>query len=117
VVFEAIEVGRPELAVRREPVVELRERFRPDAIQAALCVRAHLDEARLLEHSKMLGDGRLADPEAVDELADRPFAAAEQIEDRQTARLGQDLECCESGDANEYSYPVICLSSHQHCER
>jgi hypothetical protein len=112
VVFESIEVRRPELAVRSKPVVELGERFRPDAIEAALRVRAHLDESRLFEHAEMLGDGRLADAETVDELADRPFAVTEQIEDRQTARLGQDLECGEGGDANEYSYLVICLSSN-----
>jgi hypothetical protein len=114
VVFEAIEVCRPELAVRRKPVVELFERVRPDAIQTSLRVRAHLDEPRIFEDAEMLGDGRLADAEAVDELADRPFAVAEQFEDRQTARLGKDLECSESGDANEYSYLVICLSSYRH---
>ena len=90
---------RPELAVRRKPVVELFERVRPDAIQTSLRVRAHLDEPRIFEDAEMLGDGRLADAEAVDELADRPFAVAEQFEDRQTARLGKDLECSESGDA------------------
>jgi hypothetical protein len=112
-VLEAIEVCRPELAVRREPVVELFERIRPDAIQAALRVRAHLHEPRIFEDAEMLGDGRLADAEPVDELADRLFAVAEQVEDRQTARLGKDLECSETGDANEYSYSVICLSSNQ----
>jgi hypothetical protein len=112
VVFEAIEVRRPELAIRREPVVELFERFRPDAVQAALRVRARLDEPRISENAEMLGDGRLADAQAVDELADRPLAVAEQIEDRQTARLGKDLECSESGDTNKYSYPVICLSRY-----
>jgi hypothetical protein len=102
--LEAIEVCRPELAVRREPVVELFERFRPDAIQAALRVRAHLDEPRIFEDAEMLRDGWLADAEAIDEVADRPFAVAEQVEDRQTARLGQDLECSESGDAK--SIPI-----------
>jgi hypothetical protein len=110
-------VCRPELAVRRKPVVELFERFRPDAIQAALRVRAHLDEPGIFEDAEMLGDGRLAGAEEVDELADRPFAVAEQVEDRQTARLGKDLECSESSDANEYSDPVICLSSDRHVER
>ncbi len=95
-VFEAIKVRRPELAVGREPIVELCERFQPDAVQAALRVCAHIDEPRLLEDTEMLGHGRLADAEAVDELADRPFAVAEQIEDRQPARLRKDLECSES---------------------
>jgi hypothetical protein len=113
VVFEAIEVRRPELAVGREPVVELRERFRPDPIQAALCVCAHIDESGLSEDAEMLGHGGLADPEAVDELADRPFAVAEQVEDREPARLRKDLECSEGSHAIEYSELVICLSSNQ----
>jgi hypothetical protein len=116
VIFEAIEVRRPELAVGLEPVVELCERFRPDAIQTALRVCAHVDEPRLFEDAEMLGHGRLADAEAVDELADRPFAVAQQIEDRQPARLGEDLECCESGHAEEYSYSAICSSSDRHAD-
>src|SRR4051794_15140876 len=87
---------RPELAVGRQPVVELCERLRPDAIQAALCIRARLDEPGVLEHAEMLRHGRLADAEAVDELTDRPFAVAEQIDDRQAARLRQNLERSES---------------------
>jgi hypothetical protein len=92
VVFEAIEVRRPELPVGGEPVVELCERLRPDAIQAALRVRARLDEAGVLEHAQMFGHGRLADAEAVDKIADRPFAVAEEIEDRESPRLSQNLE-------------------------
>ncbi len=95
-VFEAIEVRRPELAVGREPLVELRERFRPDAIQAALRVRARLDEPRVLEDAEMLGHGRLADAEPVDELAHRPFAVAEHVENLEPPRLGKHLECSES---------------------
>jgi hypothetical protein len=81
VVFEAVKVRRPELAVRAEPFVELRERLGPDAIQASLRVCARLDEAGVPQHAKVLGHRRLADPEAVDELADRPFSVAEQIQD------------------------------------
>ena len=83
---------RPELAVGRQPVVELCERLRPDAIQAALCLHARLDEPGVLEHTEVFGHGRLADSEAMDELADRPFAVAEQVEDRQPARFRQNLE-------------------------
>jgi hypothetical protein len=103
VVFEAIEVRRPELAVGREPVVELCERFWPDAVQAALRVCAHVHEPGVFEDAEMLGHGRLADAEAVDELADRPFAVPKQIEDREPARLRKDLECGERSDADEYS--------------
>jgi hypothetical protein len=92
VVFEAIEVRRPELAVRREPLVELCERFRPDAIQAALCIGARLDEARVLEDAEVLRHGRLAEAHALDELADGSFSVAKQIEDRDPARFSQNVQ-------------------------
>ena len=71
-VFEAIEVCRPELAVGREPIIELFERLRPDAIQATLCICARHDEPCVLEDAEMFGHGRLAEAEAVDEFTDRP---------------------------------------------
>jgi hypothetical protein len=110
VVFEAIEVRRPEPAVGREPVVELCERLRPDAIQAALCFRARLDESSVLEDAQVLGHRRLADAEPVDELADRTLPVAEQIEDLKPPRLAQDLECSKLGHREEYYGVVICLS-------
>ena len=41
----------------------------------------------------MLGDARLADRERLHELADRPLALAQEVEDAAARRLGQDLEC------------------------
>ena len=81
----------PKLAICREPLVELYEWLGPDAVQAALRVCAHVDEACLPEDSEMLGNGRLADAEAVDELADSSLAVTEEIEDREPAGLGEDL--------------------------
>lgn len=85
-------MGRPQLAVRGEPGVELRKRLRPDAVQAALRIRARLDEAGLLEHAEVLGDPRLAEAKAVDEIADGAFALAEQVENREPPWLGENLE-------------------------
>jgi hypothetical protein len=95
VVFEAIEVRRPKPAVGREPVVELHERLGPNAVEAPLRVRACFDEARILEDAEVLGDGRLAEPDAVDELADGSLALPEQVEDLNPPRLGEHLECSE----------------------
>jgi hypothetical protein len=88
VVFEAIQVSRPQLAVGGEPLVELGERLRSDAVQAALRIRASLDEPGVLENAKVLRHRRLADAELLDELPDGPLAVAEEVEDRQPARLG-----------------------------
>jgi hypothetical protein len=97
VVFEAVEVRRPELAVRGEPVVQLRERFRANAVKAPLRFGARFDESGLLEDAEVLGDRRLTDAEAVDEVTDRPFAVAEQIQDLQPARFAKGFECGELG--------------------
>lgn len=88
-------MSRPELAIGGQPVVELRERRRSDAVQAALRIRACLHEPRILEDAKVLRDRRLTEAEVVDEFADGPLAVAEQIEDREPPRLGQNLECGE----------------------
>jgi hypothetical protein len=113
VIFESVEVSRPQLAVGGEPLVELSEWLRPDAVQAALRIGARLDEPRLLEDAEMLRDGGLAEADAVDELADGPFTVAEQIEDLKPARLSQDLQRRQSVHRDEYLRLVICLSRNQ----
>jgi hypothetical protein len=92
VVFQAIEMRRPQPAVGGEPLVELRERLGSDAVQATLRVGARLDEPCVLEDSEVLGDSRLTEADAVDQLADRPFAVAEQVEELKPPWLGQNLE-------------------------
>jgi hypothetical protein len=81
VVFEAIEVRGPEFAVGGQPVVELGERLRPNAVQAALRIRPGLDQPRFLEDAEVLGHGRLAEADAADEVAHGSLAVAEQIQD------------------------------------
>jgi hypothetical protein len=88
VIFEAIQVSRPELAVGGEPLVELGERLRSDAVQAALRIRAGRDEPGVLEDAEVLRHRWLAQTQLLDELPDGPLAVAEQVEDRQPARLG-----------------------------
>jgi len=88
VVFEAIQVSRPEVAVQGEPLVELGERLRSDAVQAALRIRAGLNEPGVLEYAEVLRHRWLAEAELLDEVSDGPLAVAEEVEDRQPARLG-----------------------------
>jgi hypothetical protein len=95
VVFETIEMSRPELAIGGKPVVELRERLRSDAVQATLRIGAGLHEPRILEDAEVLRDSRLTQAEVVDEVADGPLAVAEQIEDCEPLWLGQNLKCGE----------------------
>jgi hypothetical protein len=104
VVFEPVEVIRPELPVRSEPFVELRERFGTDPVQPPLRIRAHFDQPGILQDAKVLRHGRLTDAEPVDEVAYPSFAVAEQIEDLQTPRLGKHLE--RSGSGHVISIPM-----------
>jgi hypothetical protein len=92
VIFEAIEVSAPQASIGGQPVIELCERLGPDAVEAALRIRASLDEAGVLEDSEVLGHGRLAEPEPIHELTNRPLAFAEQIQDRQPPTLAKHLE-------------------------
>jgi hypothetical protein len=72
--FESIEMGRPEPAIGRQPVIELGERLGPNAIEAALPVGTRLDEPCLMKNSKMLRHRRLAELEMLHERPDRSFA-------------------------------------------
>src|ERR1700724_1747620 len=65
----AVESAGPQRAGGGEPHVDLRERLRANAVQAALRVDARLDQARVLEHAQVLRHQGLAHPEALHELA------------------------------------------------
>ena len=95
--LEAVEVCRPELPIRGEPVVQFRERLGADAVEPPLGVGTRLDQTGVFKHAEVLRDRRLADAEALDEIANRPFAVAEQVEDLQPARLCEGFECGELG--------------------
>ena len=83
---------RPQLPVRREPRVELGERFGPDAIQAALSVGTYVDETGFFQDAEVLRHRRLAERQLHHQLTDRSLAAAQQVEDRYSLRLGEHLE-------------------------
>jgi hypothetical protein len=92
VLFESIEVRCPELAIRRQPFVEVREGLGADAVEAALRVGSDFHESRFLEDAEMFGHRGLAQAEVIDEVADGSLPLAEELEDGQAPRLSQDLE-------------------------
>src|ERR1700704_1505822 len=71
-------------AVRLEPVCDLCQGLGAQPIPAALPVRADLDEAGFPQHLEVLGDSRLAEADARDELGDRPLTVAQEVEDLAT---------------------------------
>src|SRR3954469_3500601 len=87
--LEAVEMRRPQPAVRLQPPVQRRERRGPDAVDAMLRSPPRGDETRLPQHLQVLGDGRLADGERLHELVDAAVAAAQLGEDAPAGRLGE----------------------------
>jgi hypothetical protein len=45
--FQLVQTGTPQLSVRLEPLVELDEGLRPNAIKTTLAVRTHRYQARV----------------------------------------------------------------------
>ena len=79
--LERVEPVAPGRPVRREPFVDLAQRFGTQPIDAPLRVDPHLDDARVAQHAQVLRDGRLTDPERRDEVPDRALLLPQQVED------------------------------------
>jgi hypothetical protein len=90
--LEGIEAARPQLAVRVEPGVDLPQRLGAQLVEAALGVLADADETGLAQDAEVLGGAGLAQPEVLDELADRPWPVAEEVQDVPPSRLGEGSE-------------------------
>jgi len=91
-VFQALQMRRPQLAIRLQPLIEISERLGPDPVHTALRVHPRLDQPRISKHPQVLRDGRLAEPQILDELPNRSLAIAKQLEDREPARLSEHLK-------------------------
>jgi hypothetical protein len=90
--LQSIEMGGPEGAVRSQPVVERPEGLGAYPVQAALAVRAGLNETGFFEHPKVLRDGRLTELQVTDEVSDRTLSVPKKIEDRPPTGLTQDIK-------------------------
>jgi hypothetical protein len=100
VIFQSVEVRLPELAVSREPVIELDQRLRADAVKASLGVLSDLYDASLLEGPKVLRNGRLAETEVPDEVPHRSLSLPQEVEDGLPAGFSQDLKGGERADSS-----------------
>jgi hypothetical protein len=90
--FQAVKPGRPELAVRGQPRVEIGQRLGAYPVEAALRIDARLDQSGVTQDPQVLGNRRLAEAETLHEFADRSLAVSQQLEDLEPARLGEHLE-------------------------
>ena len=70
VAFQRVEVARPLPAIGSQPLVHLAQRLGAHPVDPALSVRPGFDQAGLPQDLEVLGDGRLAQGEEVDEITD-----------------------------------------------
>jgi hypothetical protein len=89
---QALEISLPESPVTLEPHFELLERGGPQRIDAALCVHAHFHEASIVQDAEVLGDLRLTEAEAPDEVADGAGPGAQEFDDMKAVGLAQSAE-------------------------
>lgn len=90
--IERIDVPQPQLTERRQPFVDLLQRFGPQAVEATLGVNRCFDEAGLTQHAEMLRHGRLRNAELALDLPHRPLRRKQETQDRAAVGLGNDPE-------------------------
>ena len=112
-IFEGIELGAPELAVGREPGIELGQRRCMEAVEAAWAVDADTNQPGFAQGLEMFGDVRLRQVEGFNQGAGGLLPLPEQSEDVAANGIGDGGEC---GHANRipttaYSCQGILLDS------
>src|SRR3954447_11887491 len=89
---EVVEARLPHPAVRRQPVVDLRQRLDPQAVPAARPVHPDGDQPRVAQDAQVLRRERLGQAERVGEVAHEAFTTTQLVEQRPPDRLRQHLE-------------------------
>ena len=85
--FQGIDVGRPEAAEWRQPLLDLLKRLRLQSIESALRIDGGFDESSFAEHPQMFGDRWLRHAQPSLDLADRLLRRDEQAEYGPPVRL------------------------------
>ena len=88
--LESLELIGPQL------VEELADRFEAlgtEGVQTSLTRRPHGNQARVLEHLEVLGDGLLGDVEMRRDFVDRVRLVTHQPQDRAATRLCERSQC------------------------
>src|SRR5439155_27313843 len=91
---EALESLVPRAAIWLQPGVELPEGLWAESVDPLLADRLCLDHPGVAQDAKMLGDLRLAEPQPLDDVSDREWLPAEELDDLQPVRFrerAQDL--------------------------
>jgi hypothetical protein len=89
---EAIETPFPQLAVLREPFIQLAEAFRFERIETPLPIRPHRDKAGFQEDAQVAGNAGLVDPDILYDVVDLPFALPQGFDNAAASRVGENLK-------------------------
>ena len=84
----------PQRSVPIEPAVDLRERFRTQAVDTKLCALPDLDQADLSQHPEMAGNTRTGDGQHRRQLAHRRGTVAKGFQYRAATLIPQGFEDC-----------------------
>ena len=82
------------LAVAVDPGVDPAERFGPQGVEPPLAVRAHLDDAGVVEDAQMARDAGLMDVHPLNQVAHRALADPHRLHDTHPRRVAEGLEEC-----------------------
>jgi hypothetical protein len=91
-VVEGGEAIRPEMAIGRQPGLQLLQSLRLKAIKPPLTVGADGHEAGLAQELQVLGDAGLAEGEGRDEISCRPLTGPKDVQDGPAAGLCHGFE-------------------------
>ena len=89
-------------AVIVEPAVDVAQRLELDAAEVLLRRPASGDEAGLLQHADMFGDGTHGEREGLRQLGDRGFAVEKPGQDRPACGVRERGECVVEGDFSRH---------------
>jgi hypothetical protein len=90
--FERIKPRCPLRSIWLQPRVELHQRFWTESVQPALSIPADLHQPGVAQHLEVTRHTWLMHPDLLDQLADRPLAVADGIEDSLPCRFGDRFE-------------------------
>lgn len=101
-IIEVVEPTLPQFAVGGEPLVDLPQRLRPEAIETSAGIDSYVDEPRVAQDAEVLRHGGLGHIQRIDELANGPLASTQQLEDAPSVRFSQDFEHSTMISSNGY---------------
>src|SRR5262249_34984572 len=86
---QTVQACFPQLAVLRQPLVELAEGVRPERVEPPLSLRPHRNEACFVQDAKMPGNTGLMDASLLDDVVHLPLAVAQRFDDAAASRVGE----------------------------